>query len=109
MPHGPGRALVGPALGQLRSFSTLPHCVRQWAVGIPQYIATLRHTAAKLQWAVGSGDPLVHCHTSTPRWGSVVKPSEKFFKKFFLLGNSLLGSLVFTRSLELSKEKVFFY
>ena len=32
--------------------------------------------------------------------GSVVKPSKEYFQKsFFLLGNSLLGSLVFTRYL----------
>ena len=40
--------------------------------------------------------------------GSVVKPTKFFFKKTFLLGNSLLGSLVFTRYWEPSKKKFLF-
>ena len=42
-----------------------------------------------------------------PQPGSVVKPSV--VKKIFLLGNSLLGSLVFTRYWELVKKKGFFF
>ena len=42
--------------------------------------------------------------------GSVVKRSKFFFPKIiFLVGNSLLGSVVFTRYWELSKKKFFFY
>ena len=42
--------------------------------------------------------------------GSVVKPSKRiFFEKKNLLGNSLLGSLVFTKYWEPSKKEVFFY
>ena len=37
MPPGPGRAVMRPAFGQLRSFSTLPHGVRHRVVGILQY------------------------------------------------------------------------
>ena len=36
-----------------------------------------------------------------------MKPSKKAFLNFFLLGNSLLGSLVFTRYWEPSKKKLF--
>ena len=57
MPEGPGRAVMRPAFGQLRSFSTLPQRFGQGAVGILQYTAIL-------QWAVGSRDPVVHCHTA---------------------------------------------
>ena len=57
MPPSRGSAVIRLAFEQLRSFSTLPHRVRQWAVGILQHTATLH-------CAVGSRDPVVHCHTA---------------------------------------------
>ena len=61
VPPGPRRALMRPALGQLRSFNSLPHCMGQWAVGILQYTATL-------QRAMSSGDPSIHCRTRVGSW-----------------------------------------
>ena len=41
MPHGCGRAVMRPALGRLRSFSSLTHYTGQWVVVILLYIASL--------------------------------------------------------------------
>ena len=51
MPLGPGRALMRLALGQLRTFSTLPHCL--WAVGSGQWESSCSLPHCSGQWAVG--------------------------------------------------------
>ena len=64
VPLGPGRASMGPAFGQLRSFSTLPHRVRLWAVGS---LSILPHCSG--QWAAGRGGP-AELRDSYGQWGS---------------------------------------
>ena len=60
-PPGPDPAVLRPALGRLRTCTTLPHCDGQWTVGILPFNC---HTA-RGQWAV---EPLLH--TASLPWGS---------------------------------------
>ena len=46
------------------------------------------------------------CGTNRHATGCVVKPCKNIFFKFFFLGNTLLGSLVFTTYPELCKQKL---
>ena len=61
--RGSGQCLPARGSGQWASFSTLPPCKGQRAVGLLQHTASLQGAAgsASLQGAAGSGPPSAHC------------------------------------------------
>ena len=105
VPLDPGQAVMRPALGRLRYFCTLPHCVGQWAVGVPLDTATLQwavgsgqcksfHTLLHSPGAVGSGTPSALCLTAlgSGEWNS-------FCTLLTAWGQWAVGLLLYTASL----------